>query len=315
MTGKTPLISIGMPVRNGQNYIRQALDSLLAQDFEDFELIILDNASEDRTQEISLEYATSDGRIQYHRNENNIGLYKNFNRVFELSNAPYFTWASSDDMRDPTFLSKCIDILQREPSVVLCYTEVVLVDGDGKHIQVADDHLHIRLSDPVERFRQCIWSITMGTPVHSLIRSSALKETQLFGGFLSSDIALLLELSLKGEFHQVASPLFFRRMHSSQVSKEALRRKRPWVLDAANRRRINLKRCDMCYRTIIEVTRAPLSHVQKGKLMYDVLRCCKTRWGPQMKAELKTELRRELARLIKDWWSGGLSHTIQDSGG
>lgn len=302
MTGKTPRISIGMPVFNGEKYIRQALDSLLSQDFEDFELIISDNASGDGTQEICLGYAARDRRIRYHRNNNNIGLHPNFNRVFELSTSPYFTWASSDDMRDPTFLSTCINVLEREPSVVLCYTEVILIDADGKQIGIADDdHLQFRSSDPIERFRQCIWSFKWGTPVHGLIRSSALKRTQLIGGFVSGDTVLLIELSLQGEFHQVAKPLFLRRIHASQASKDVVHRKQPWVLDPANQRRINLRWCGVWYQTTKVVKRAPLSYVLKCKLMYEVFRCFKSRYGSRMKAELRWELKTELKRIAKVW--------------
>ncbi|MEM4134638.1 MAG: glycosyltransferase, partial [Candidatus Micrarchaeia archaeon] len=84
MNLRNPLVSIGMPVYNGERFIRQALDSLLAQDYENFELIISDNASEDKTPEICLEYAARDKRIRYYRNEKNMGAAWNFKRVFDL---------------------------------------------------------------------------------------------------------------------------------------------------------------------------------------------------------------------------------------
>ena len=123
MTGNIPLLSIGMPVYNGEKFIRQSLDSLLAQDFEDFELIISDNASEDRTKDICLEYSDRDQRIKYYRNNSNIGVDLNFNRVFELSKSRYFTWASSDDMRHPLFLSACLDVLESNPEVQYGFAE------------------------------------------------------------------------------------------------------------------------------------------------------------------------------------------------
>ena len=100
MADSQPLVSIGMPVYNGERFIRQALDSLLAQDCENFELIISDNASADGTQEICLEYAAQDGRIRYYRNENNLGALANFNRVLGLAQGPYFMWAAHDDVWD-----------------------------------------------------------------------------------------------------------------------------------------------------------------------------------------------------------------------
>ena len=84
MNTRGPRVSIGMAIYNEEKYLRESLDSLLAQDFADFELIISDNASEDATQAISLEYAARDPRVRYHRNETNVGSCENFNRVFRL---------------------------------------------------------------------------------------------------------------------------------------------------------------------------------------------------------------------------------------
>src|SRR3989442_12666378 len=83
-------MSIGLPVYNGDKYLRLALDSLLAQDYENFELIICDNASEDVSADICAQYARQDPRIRFHRNKTNIGAARNFNRVFQLSSGKYF---------------------------------------------------------------------------------------------------------------------------------------------------------------------------------------------------------------------------------
>lgn len=111
MTDDKPLVSIGMPVYNGERYIRQALDSLLAQDYANFELIISDNVSTDGTQGICLEYAARDERIRYYRNETNLGALRNFNRVFELSSGKYFMWAAHDDVWNPAYVQEVLALL------------------------------------------------------------------------------------------------------------------------------------------------------------------------------------------------------------
>src|SRR5688572_10868700 len=103
MPEKNPRVSIGLPVYNGENYLAEAIDSILAQTFEDFELIISDNASTDRTQEICEAYAAKDGRIRYYRSEVNKGSAWNFNRVFELARGEYFKWAAHDDYIAPEY--------------------------------------------------------------------------------------------------------------------------------------------------------------------------------------------------------------------
>ena len=104
-----------MPVYNGQNYIVQALDSLLSQTYSDFELIISDNASTDSTQDICKDYASRDARISYVRQVENLGAIPNFNRVFELSRGQYFKWASHDDLCEPTCLERCVEVLEHQP--------------------------------------------------------------------------------------------------------------------------------------------------------------------------------------------------------
>ena len=100
----SPRICLGLPVYNGERYLRQAIDSMLAQTFRDFELIISDNASTDRTREICLEYQKRDPRVRYFRNESNIGPAANFNLVFQRAHAEYFKWVAADDVCEPDFL-------------------------------------------------------------------------------------------------------------------------------------------------------------------------------------------------------------------
>ena len=125
----TPRLSIGLPVYNGALLLSEAIESLLTQTFTDFEIVISDNASTDATEEIARRFADQDKRIRYYRNETNIGLAPNFNRVFALANNPaYFKWAAHDDLYKPTFLQRCVEVLDSEPDVVLSYTIVDVID-------------------------------------------------------------------------------------------------------------------------------------------------------------------------------------------
>ncbi len=123
-----PRVSVGLPVYNGENFIKDALDSILAQTFEDFELIISDNASTDGTQQICRQYTSKDQRIRYIRNDGNIGASKNFNQVFELSSGEYFKWIAHDDLCAPEFLERCVEVLDQDPSIVLCFARPKAID-------------------------------------------------------------------------------------------------------------------------------------------------------------------------------------------
>ena len=94
---RIPKLAIGIPVYNGENYLGETLDLLLRQTYGDFEIIVSDNCSTDRTAELCLDYAAKDQRILYTKTERNIGGSPNFNRVFTLARSPYFTWKAHDD--------------------------------------------------------------------------------------------------------------------------------------------------------------------------------------------------------------------------
>src|SRR3989338_1106721 len=140
---KRILLSIGMPVWNAQNYIREALNSILKQSFKDFELIISDNGSTDKTQKICEQYAKKDKRITYIRHETNRGAAWNYNYVVGLARGKYFKWAAHDDNLDPQFLRKCISVLEKDESVILAYTRAKLMDAKGVVTKLYTDRLNL----------------------------------------------------------------------------------------------------------------------------------------------------------------------------
>jgi glycosyltransferase involved in cell wall biosynthesis len=209
-------VSIGLPVYNGEEYVGQAIDSLLSQTYTDFALIICDNASTDGSWEICHAYAARDSRVRCFRNESNIGGAANFNRVFELSSSEYFKWAGHDDLHAPQHLERCVEALDRDPEVVLCHTLTRIIDSRGEAIRDYDDHLDLRAPTPSERFRDYLFRpCGLCNAIHGVIRASVLRRTALIGAFVWSDRILLGELALLGKFHCVPEVLFFRRVHPS----------------------------------------------------------------------------------------------------
>src|SRR5246127_3969247 len=130
-----PLVSVGLFVYNGERYIEETLDSILNQTFTDFELIISDNASTDRTGEIAEAYAKRDDRIRYHRSEKNMGAGWNARRVYELATGKYFKQAAVDDMLEPDFLRQCIEALESDPTYVLAHSKTKVVDENGHFVE------------------------------------------------------------------------------------------------------------------------------------------------------------------------------------
>jgi len=132
MDERIPAVSIGLPVYNGDRFLRQAVESILNQTFGDFELIISDNASTDGTEEMCRGLAAQDPRVRYVRNARNIGGGRNANQVFELARASFFKWHPHDDYIAPEYLERCIEVLRRDPSVILCLSKVRVVGVEGE---------------------------------------------------------------------------------------------------------------------------------------------------------------------------------------
>lgn len=218
MNSQHPKVSIGLPVYNGEPFLAEALDSILGQTFSDFELIISDNASQDRTREICLDYARRDSRIRYDRNTSNHGASRNFNRVFHLSRGRYFKWAAHDDLLAPEFLARTVEVLDRYPSVVLCFSRMRIISSTGE-VQRRDFTNGLdRISSfcVPTRFGEIVLKRHGCFHIWGLLRREVLAKTPLISDHIASDRTLLARLALAGRFYEVAEELFLLRGHEER---------------------------------------------------------------------------------------------------
>lgn len=227
-----PKVSIGLPVYNGEKYLPQAIESVLAQTYRDFELIISDNASTDRTQEICEAYAAQDERIRYYRSEKNLGAAPNFNRVFELARGDYFQWLAADDLLEPALLEKCVPVLDDDPSAALCFFWVKYINAQGESFSTCELELKVDSPKPSTRFREIILGWHNSFYVFGLIRASALRRTKLILAQTHGDTVLIARLSLLGRFLQIPEYLFLSRYHDEQ-SNQIYKADLPCGLDTA----------------------------------------------------------------------------------
>jgi glycosyltransferase involved in cell wall biosynthesis len=215
-----PTVSIGLPVHNGATFVAEAIESILAQSFADFELVVSDNASTDCTPEICRGYAAADRRIRFYRQETNIGAAPNFNLVFHRSSGKYFKWAAHDDLIHPSYLEACLAVLEAQPDAVLCQSLVEIVDRDHGEREVYD-HTAFGSARPAPskrlaarlRARPC-------TDIFGLIRREALQDTALIADHVGADRTLLIELALRGRFAAVPQVLFFNRDHPDRFTRQ-----------------------------------------------------------------------------------------------
>ncbi|MBI5644299.1 MAG: glycosyltransferase family 2 protein [Deltaproteobacteria bacterium] len=212
-----PRVSIGLPVYNGENYLKDAVDSILNQTFEDFELIISDNASTDSTRDICEDYTQKDRRIRYFRNGINLGATLNYNRTYNLSNGKYFKWIAHDDLISPAYLEECVKSLDCNKDAVLSFPQITYIDETGRVLVSPPGGLSIRSANPAERLKQFVKfeskSNDIFWAIFGLIRSDVLRKTGLFGRYIANDQVLLTKILLAGPFYEVPEKMYFRRIH------------------------------------------------------------------------------------------------------
>lgn len=210
---QAPRLSIGLPVYNGEQYLRYTLDSILGQTLADFELVISDNASTDGTEALCREYAARDNRIKYSRNARNIGASQNWYRVLDIATAEYFASVAHDDIYEPDYMRRCLEVLEGEPATVVCYTKTRIIDATGAVTGVISTEVDTTSDEPHERLYNVIHNEYMCVQLYGVMRTAALRRTKVFVGYYGCDRNTLAELALLGKLREAPEYLFLHRIH------------------------------------------------------------------------------------------------------
>jgi glycosyltransferase involved in cell wall biosynthesis len=272
-----PTLAVGLPVYNGERFVGAAIDAMRRQSYEDFQLIISDNASSDDTEAICRAHARCDDRIRYYRNARNIGPAANFNRVFELSSSAFFKWMAHDDLHHPDFLARCMAALARAPDAALAYARAVTIDPAGNVVREpwgAPSGLSASAA-PV-RFRAALEPPTepLPLPIFGVARAGILRRTALQCALPGSDLALLAEIALHGRLVEIPEPLFLQREHAARVgpvlAQDPYRAAAFW--GKADGARITYPHWRLLRRHVDSIRRAPLSSRDAGACRRAALR-------------------------------------------
>src|SRR6201994_1650338 len=153
-----PRLTIGLPVYNGEKYVAEAIEALLGQTFEDFELIISDNASTDGTAGICRRFGKQDSRIRYVRQPRNIGIAPNHNFVVHEARGELVKWASHDDLYARDMMERCVQALDDDPQVVLAHPWTAIIAGSGGMTAAIEYPLDTSSRSAPERFRSTLFA-------------------------------------------------------------------------------------------------------------------------------------------------------------
>jgi glycosyltransferase involved in cell wall biosynthesis len=289
-----PRLTIGLPVRNGARYLSQSLDALLAQDYEDFELIISDNASTDNTPDICRNYERSDSRVRVIRQNHNVGLTTNHNLVFDLARGELFKWASHDDLYSPTLLRRCIEALDEAPDVILAHSWTAKIDADGRVVDSRPYPLTTNSAHPATRFRSLLFD-KGGDDIYGVIRASVLRRVGPQQSHHNADRTVVANLALHGRFYQVPDWLYFRRDHAEQ-SEHVYFTMRSRCTNMDPRRASRLRNPairlygEYIYAYMAAIHRAPLSAIDRGECYRCLAAWLLTRTVPRRASVDRNEL-------------------------
>lgn len=208
-----------MPVYNGEPHLEEAIVCHLEQTFADFELVICDNASTDRTETVCRRFARRDPRVRYHRNPENLGAVRNYERCFELSRGELFSWSASDDRCEPGYLEACVTALDAEPDAILAYSPARMVDQDLDLLAQEPSHPRLESPDPAVRFGYIADLHTdLASTIFGVMRRQALVGVLPHGRYAGADRVLVAALALRGRFTEVPRGLLTWRRHEQQYT-------------------------------------------------------------------------------------------------
>jgi glycosyltransferase involved in cell wall biosynthesis len=215
---RAPRVSVGMPMYNAGNHLAPSIESVLQQTFRDLELIICDNASTDGSLQIALDYAAKDPRVRVLRGSRNIGANPNYRKAALAAAGEYFKWSSSNDLIEPTFVERCVQVLDDNPDVVLCHGQTQIFTDDPRNSSDYRDDFPLEMDDAVDRFIRLCEGLRLNNMMNGLIRRAALLQTSVMPDYMSSDTVVLAELALRGKFHVAAGARFLRRLDESSAT-------------------------------------------------------------------------------------------------
>lgn len=288
-----------MPVYNGERYLAEAIESLLAQTFRDFELIVADNASTDATPEMVREYARRDSRVRLCRADVNGGLAWNYSRLVDLASGEYFKWAAHDDLCAPQFLARLVDTLDRHPEAAWCHSWTGFIDETGAPTRGPTGPVFRysgqpgrRDARPEQRFRAVMLGSGECYDTYGLFRLALLRPSGRQRPWFGSDKILIAEMSLKGTFLEVPDVLFFNREHKGQ-STWSSRRRQEWIMRGSDPGPLVLPRrlrCVLAYLGLIGSS--ALDGRAKVTCLAGLARCCLQRGrGKLAAAEMSAQAR------------------------
>jgi glycosyltransferase involved in cell wall biosynthesis len=215
-----PLISICLPVYNGEQYLADAINSALNQTFTDFELLISDDCSSDSSPRIITDLAAKDSRIRHWKNERNLGLFANYNEAMKQSRGEFIKPYAQDDFWEPTILAQELEALKANPSVALVACARRIVDENGEEIKILREYANNTVLTYDEVLKDNLMGLknTIGEPSTVMFPRQFLGDGFDCGYYHLGDIEYWFRVVGKNKFLYLDEPLCRFRTHSKSTT-------------------------------------------------------------------------------------------------
>ncbi|MCD4833162.1 MAG: glycosyltransferase family 2 protein [Bacteroidales bacterium] len=213
-----PKVTIGIPVYNEESNISATLDSLLQQDYKNYEILISDNNSTDKTVQIIEEYKKKHDNIKILYNNVNQGALENWNHLIRNAQSEYFMIAGSHDLISKNYVSSLISSLGNNSKAVLAYAKTVWIDEHDNNLNIPCGYVDTSGFDQIRRFNLVFYCNQHA--LYGLYRLSDLKKTRMQTPVFASGAILLNELSLIGDFVVNTKAIWYRRTNRNVETKE-----------------------------------------------------------------------------------------------
>jgi glycosyltransferase involved in cell wall biosynthesis len=269
VTMSRPDLTIGIPVYNGERYLRECLEGIAAQTFGDFRAIIGDNCSNDGTEEIARSFIAQDPRFEYVRHAVNMGGARNSNFLLDRCESTWFKWAYHDDLCDTDLFASSMQILARSDDTVLAYPQVRLIDGDGavvgRHddgaLNLADDRVEVRVANLL---RRVVTQVQFG-----IMRTDVARDSGGTSLSVAGEMVLPLGMALRGRLDVVPGSYVYIRQHEERHGGHR-RSEMAWV--APDQRGTPFPYSRSSFVMLAAVRSAPLTAVQRRRCIGALIR-------------------------------------------
>lgn len=212
-------VTVGVPVRNGAATLSHALDSLLRQTHTDLDIVICDNASTDETADVARRFMELDDRIRYMRQDHPVTVTANWATAYRAAKAPYFMWASDDDLRSDDFVQRLLEALERDPDVGLAFGEVYKFN-DYDRLDTATPYHYTCSTRGIPVWKRLVMDKNGPFAPYGVFRTEVLARYRWYEHTVSPDWPLFIFILLVTDIVQVRGARFYYREGAVAVPAE-----------------------------------------------------------------------------------------------